>query len=111
MDSNIEIKDSSIIFPIDIHGKYIIYKSELKYWNKTKLKRLINDICQNSAVEYVEKIALLNVIERQLLRDYDSCKDLYEKLGVNKYKKIAVRCLEIAELCRINGRDKYYGER
>ena len=96
-----------IEFPIDEHGKYVINIQELKFWNKTSLKRLVNDIVSDWQISFDEKCMLLQEIEKQLMHDYEIYKSMYDNFGVKKYQGIAKRCIEIAEICRVNGRDKY----
>lgn len=96
-----------IEFTIDVHGTYIINIQELKFWNKTALKKLVNDIVTDGAITFQEKCELLQEIERQLMHDYEMYKSMYDHFGVKKYQVIAKRCVEVAEICRINGRDKY----
>ena len=96
-----------IEFPIDLHGRYIINVQDLKFWNKTSLKKLVNDIVLDYAITYEEKCMLLQEIERQLMHDFEMYKGMYDRCGIKKYQGIAKRCNEVAEICRINGRDKY----
>lgn len=105
---NIRIEHCVFIeFPIDLHGRYIINVQELKFWNKTALKKLVNDIVTDSAITFEEKCLLLQEIEGQLMHDFEMYKSMYENYGIKKYQGIAKRCIEIAEICRVNGRDKY----
>ena len=92
-----------IEFPIDLHGRYIINIQELKFWNKKSLKKLVNDIVLDYAITHEEKCMLLQEIERQLMHDFER----YDNYRIKKYQVIAKRCIEVAEICRINGRDKY----
>lgn len=96
-----------IEFPIDLHGRYFINLQELKFWNKTSLKKLVNDIVLDYAITHEEKCMLLQEIERQLMHDFEMYKSMYDNYGIKKYQGIAKRCIEVAEICRINGRDKY----
>lgn len=105
---NIRIEQCVFIeFPIDLHGRYIINVQELKFWNKTALKKLVNDIVSDWQITFDEKCRLLQEIERQLMLDFEMYKSMYDHFGVKKYEGIAKRCIEIAEICRVNGRDKY----
>ena len=107
---NIRIEECVFIeFPIDLHGRYIINVQELKFWNKTALKKLVNVIVTDWQITFDEKCLLLQEIERQLMHDFEMYKEMYDRFGVKKYQGIAKRCIEIAEICRVNGRDKYYG--
>ena len=107
---NIRIEQCvSIEFPIDRHGRYIINVQELKFWNKTVLKKLVNDIVTDWQITFEEKYLLLQEIERQLMNDFTQYKEMYERYDIKKYQRIAKRCIEVAEICRINVRDKYYG--
>lgn len=106
---NIVIEEYFFIeFPIDLHGRYIINVQELKFWNKTALKKLVNDIVTDWQITFDEKCMLLQEIERQLMHDFEMYKEMYDRSGIKKYQGIAKRCIEIAEICRVNGRDKYY---
>lgn len=96
-----------IEFPIDLHGRYIININELKFWNKTALKKLVKDIVLDYAITYEEECMLLQEIECQLMQDFTQYKEMYERYGIKKYQGIAKKCIEVAEICRINGRDKY----
>lgn len=96
-----------IEFPIDLHGRYIINVQDLKFWNKTSLKKLVNDIVLDYAITFEEKCMLLQEIERQLMHDFEMYKEMYDRYGIKEYQGIAKRCIEVAEICRINGRDKY----
>ena len=108
IDMNIRIEQCVFIeFPIDRHGRYIINLQELKFWNKTALKKLVNDIITDWKITSEETCLLLQEIERQLMRDFEMYKEMYDRFGVKKYQGIAKRCIEVAEICRINGRDKY----
>lgn len=104
---NIRIEMCFIEFPIDLHGIYIINLQELKFWNKTALKKLVNDIVTDYQITFEEKCLLLQEIEKQLMYDYEIYKSMYDNSGLKKYQGIAKRCIEVAEICRVNGRDKY----
>lgn len=96
-----------IEFPNYLHGRYIINTQELKFWNKIALKKLVNDIVTDYAITFEEKCLLLQEIEGQLMHDFTQYKEMYERYGIKKYQEIAKRCIEVAEICRVNGRDKY----
>lgn len=102
---NIRIEQYVFIeFPIDLHGRYTINVLELKFWNKTSLKKLVNDIVTDWQITFEEKCLLLQEIERQLMHNFEMYKGMYDRHGIKKYQRIAKMCIEVAEICRINGR-------
>ena len=96
-----------IQFPVGDHGEYLINTKMLCEWNKTALKKLVNDIVNDYQITFEEKCLLLQEIEGQLMHDFTQYKEMYERFGIKKYQGIAKRCIEVAEICRVNGRDKY----
>lgn len=97
-----------IQFPVGDHGQFTINTKELCKWNKTALKKLItNEIVRNWALTFEQRVLVLQEIEKQMMCDFETYKSYYEKWSTKKFDQIAKKCIEIAELCRINGRDKY----
>lgn len=97
-----------IQFPVGDHGVYTINTKGLCEWNKTALKKLITDeIVKNWALTFEQRCLILQEIEAQLMHDFQIYKSYFEKWGTKKFEQIAKKCIDIAELCRINGRDKY----
>lgn len=97
-----------IQFPVGLHGVYILNTQCLHEWRKTALKKLIIDeISRNWVLTFEQRVLILQEIEKQMMCDFEQYKSYYEKWGTKKFDQIAKKCLDIAELCRINGRDKY----
>ena len=97
-----------IQFPVGDHGEYFINTKVLCEWNKTALKKLItNEIVRNWALTFKQRLLILQEIEKQMMQDFQTYKSYYEKWGTKKFDQIAKKCIDIAELCRTCGRDKY----
>lgn len=103
------IQEDRIIFPAsDATGQFTLYTNGLmQSWNKTALKKLImNEIVNNVWIPSQIKPLILQRLEQRLMSEHMTCVEMYNTFGVKKYDRMAKTALDLAEICRLYGRDK-----
>lgn len=106
---DVYIKSDSIQFHATTeNGSFILNTVDmLQKWGKRALMKFINEeIIGNWKIESFEKILILQKIESVMLNEFEYYKFIHERYHTKQAEKNVGYCLDIAEYCRINGRDK-----
>lgn len=106
---DVYINIDSIQFPATTeNGSFLINTVDmLEMWGKRALMKFINDeIIRNWKIESLEKVLILQKIEIVMLNEFEHYKYIHERYHTKQAEKNAGYCLDIAEFCRINGRDR-----
>ena len=106
---DVYIKQEAIQFPASTnHGSFLINTFYmLQRWGKRKLMKFINEeIIRNCNIKSIEKVLILQKIECEMLNEFEYYKHIHERYHTKQAEKNAGYCLDIAEFCRVNGRDR-----
>lgn len=106
---DVYINDNTIQFPATTeNGSFLINTVDmLQMWGKRALMKFINDeIIRNWKIASLEKVLILQKIECEMLNEFEHYKYVHERYHTKQAEKNACYCLDIAEFCRINGRDR-----